>query len=164
MSRVTPRFGAAAVVAALAALAGCPSDPSLTCVQDVDFSTCPALYQPTWSAVYENTVVRSCSTGGVSCHAAAGAQGGLVLEGSDQAYLALTAGHRYLTPGDAACSELVERLYSPNPDLVMPRGARLSDPEACAIGKWVAAGAPGPVDLVDAGVDAPSSSASGATP
>ena len=54
----------------------------------------------------------------------------------------------------AACSEMVERIYSRNPSLLMPRGARLSDPEACAIGKWVAVGAPGPLDLIDAGTDA----------
>ena len=41
-----------------------------------------------------------------------------------------------------------------NPSLLMPRGARLTAPEACAVGRWVAVGAPGPDGLVDAGIDA----------
>ena len=130
------------------ALAGsapaCSDDAGLTCVEDVDFATCAPLYAPTWENVHANTIARTCSGGGRSCHAAAGAQGGLVLEGSDQAYQALTADQRYVTPGDAACSELVERLYTRNASLLMPRGARLSEPEACAIGQWVRLGAPGP--------------------
>ena len=136
-------------VAAL--LAACSDDATLTCVEDVDFATCQPLYAPTWANVYDNTIVRSCSTGGRACHAAAGAQGDLVLEGSDHAYAALTTNHAYVTPGEAACSPMIERIYSGNPSLLMPRGARLSDPEACAVARWVAAGAPGPID---AGVDA----------
>ena len=139
------------MLVAITVLAGCSDDAVLTCAMDVDFMTCQPLYAPTWDNVHANTIARSCATGGRACHAAAGAQGGLVLEGSERAYLALTTGDAYVTPGDAACSELVSRLYTPYAALVMPRGARLSDAEACAVGKWVAAGAPGPASLVDAG-------------
>lgn len=138
--------------------AGCSDDAQLACVE-VD-PACAPLYAPTWTNVYTNTIVRSCSTGGRSCHAAAGAQGGLALEGEALAHAALLAGG-YVRPGDASCSELVERLYTPSASLLMPRGARLSDPEACAVARWVAAGAPGPV-AVDAGVDAPRAATVGA--
>jgi len=148
MSRV------ALLIWAAASVAGCAGDAPLACVTDVDFTTCQPLYAPTFANVYANTIVRSCASGGRSCHAAAGAQGGLVLEGEARAYLALTGGNAYVTPGDAACSSLVERLYTTNPSLLMPRGARLTAPEACAVGRWVAAGAPGPDSLVDAGTDA----------
>ena len=131
--------------ALMTAMTACSDPPSLSCVDRVDFATCGALYAPTWDNVYTNTIVRGCSTGGGSCHAHLGRQGGLDLEGSDQAYRALVDGH-YVLAGNAACSPMVERLYTSDPTLVMPRGARLNDAEACAVGKWVAAGAPGPID------------------
>ena len=139
----------------VAVTAGCPTDPSLACVDDVDLAACRPLYPPTWADVYGNTIERTCASGGVACHAAAGARGGLVLEGSARAYAALTAPGRYLTPGAAACSPLIERLYTPEADLLMPRGARLSEAEACAVARWVEAGAPGPLDAgIDAAADA----------
>lgn len=146
----------AALVIALAACAPSCSDPTLSCVEGVDFASCAPLYAPTFENVYANTVERKCSTGGRACHSAAGAQGGLVLEGEERAYRSLTAAARYVTPGAAACSELVERLYADDPSLLMPRGARLADAEACAIGQWVERGAPPPASLVDAGLDAAS--------
>jgi hypothetical protein len=147
MSRV------ALVITLTACAPACSDDaPTLTCVDDVDFGSCAALYAPTFENVYANTITRGCATGGRSCHAAAGNQGGLTLEGEARAYEALSA--RYLTPGDAACSELVMRLYTDEPALLMPRGARLPDPEACAIGKWVHLGAAPPASLIDAGVGA----------
>lgn len=125
-----------------AGLAGCSDDGggTLECVTDVDFATCQPLYQPTWENVHANTITRSCSTGGLSCHARAGAQGNVVLGDAAQSYQALLDGG-YLLPGNAACSELVMRLYTDDRDLLMPRGARLPDAEACAIGQWVAQGA-----------------------
>jgi hypothetical protein len=138
------RMSRVALVITLTACAPACSDtaPTLTCVDDVDFAACAPLYAPTFENVYANTITRSCASGGASCHAAAGARGGLVLEGEARAYQALTAG--YLTPGDAACSDLVMRLYTDEPALLMPRGARLPEPEACAVGRWVQLGAPPP--------------------
>ena len=135
MSRV------ALVLTAALVLGGCPDDGEpLACVTDVDFATCQPLYAPTFTNVYRNTIVDSCASSR-ACHGSATGASGLFLDGEDQAYSALVDGH-YVVPGDAACSELVERLYTKNPSLLMPRGARLPDPEACAIGQWVAAGAP----------------------
>lgn len=147
MSRVL--LAPCAALALAIALAGCPGDPELTCVADVDFATCAPLYAPTWHNVYTNTIVDSCASSR-ACHGGTSASSGLTLVGEEAAYTRLRA---YVTPGDAACSELVERLYTSSDELLMPRGARLPDPERCAIGQWVAAGAPGPAGLVDAGVD-----------
>ena len=61
----------------VAVTAGCPTDPSLACVDDVDLAACRPLYPPTWADVYGNTIERTCASGGVACHAAAGARGGL---------------------------------------------------------------------------------------
>ncbi len=123
----------------------CSDDAALACVE-VD-PACQPLYEPTWANVYSNTIVRSCAAGGVACHAAAGAKGGLVLEGEAAAHAALTTSNAYVTPGDASCSELVTRLYTSNASLLMPRGARLPLAEACAVTQWVRAGAPGPVAI-----------------
>jgi hypothetical protein len=139
-------LGALAVLAS----AGCPGDPSLTCVEDVDFATCQPLYAPTWDTVYTNTIADTCATSR-ACHAATAASSRIVLEGSERAYTSLVAGG-YVVPGQPACSELIERLYTKSASLLMPRGTRLPAAEACAIGPWVAAGAPGPAALVDAGV------------
>ncbi len=160
MSRVAVTFGFGLGLAVVAA--GCSDPPTPACV-DVDL-TCQPLYAPTWDNVYANTIVRTCASGGGACHAAVGAQGGLVLEGDHAAYAALTGPRAYVVPGDASCSQMIERIYSPSAALLMPRGARLSDPEACAIARWVAAGAQGPADLVDAGTDAVPDAVTGAPP
>ncbi len=151
---LTPMRRLALALGIAAVTAGCPADPTLACVDDVDFSACQPLYAPTWANVYANTVARSCASGGGACHAVAGAQRGLILEGDHRAYASLTADQRYVIPGDTACSQVIERIYTPAASLLMPRGARLSAPEACAVARWVEAGAPGPVDLIDAGADA----------
>lgn len=132
---------------ALAVLGGCHDE--LVCVE-VDLS-CAPLYAPTWDNVVTNTLVPSCGTGNGVCHSPTGARGGLVLGDPATAYQHLLGGG-YVIPGDVACSELTERIFSSSSELRMPRGSRLPDAEACAIAQWVAAGAPGPAD---AGVDAP---------
>ena len=134
-----------AAVAALL-LTGCPDD-ELVCVQ-VDLS-CAPLYAPTWDNVLTNTLIPSCGTGNGVCHSTSGHRGGLILDDPATAHAHLA---RYVTPGDVACSELTQRIFSTSSALRMPRGSRLNAPEACAIAQWVAAGAPGPID---AGVDAP---------
>lgn len=126
---------ALAVVAA-GALTGC-GEPELTCVE-VDL-TCAPLYAPTWDNVVTNTIVPRCGADG--CHTRAAPRGGLVLDDPATAYAQLA---RYVTPGDVACSELTMRVFAGPSSLLMPRGARLSAPEACAVAQWVAAGAPGP--------------------
>ncbi|MBK9029982.1 MAG: hypothetical protein IPL61_01365 [Myxococcales bacterium] len=131
-----------AVALALAG-AACGDDPQLVCVT-VDL-TCAPLYAPTWANVYGTTVTPKCAASG--CHTTAAAKGGLVLDDPATAHAALTS---YVIPGDVGCSELVERIYATAEALRMPRGSQLSTAEACALARWVAAGAPGPTTTLEA--------------
>lgn len=123
------------------ALAGC--DGAGACVELP--AECTPQYEPTFDAIAANTLAPTCGAGGSSCHAAAGAQGGLVLDDADVAYAALLGADGSLarvTPGDAACSPLVERLHAADAAELMPPGEPLSDGELCAIQQWIDAGAP----------------------
>jgi len=126
------------VVAALAALPGCPDD-ELTCV-DVDL-TCQPLYPPTFDNVFANTFMPKCGTPGSTCHSAEGHRAGLILDDRDEAYRLLLMNDRVI-PGEPSCSILIERIHAASPRLQMPPGRRLSEPERCALLQWVAAGAP----------------------
>jgi hypothetical protein len=100
---------------------------------------CAPLYEPTWDAVYTNTVSSSCALAG--CHGGGSAGGELAL-GDDPAaaYAALL---EYVVPGDPACSAVVDHL-EPTGIGDMPVGAPLGENERCAIREWIAAGAEGP--------------------
>ena len=120
----------------LAACGGEPSTPNcLTLSAD-----CTPQYDPNFDAVFTNTLARSCGVGGGSCHAAAGARGGLVLDDADTAHAQLLANDR-VVPGDAACSVLIQRMDHAEPARAMPPGAKLSANEICAVRKWIEAGA-----------------------
>ncbi|MBK7076828.1 MAG: hypothetical protein IPH44_31510 [Myxococcales bacterium] len=136
---MVPRLMAAALAALGASGIGC-ADPALTCVT-VDL-TCAPLYAPTWANVSATTLGPKCAASG--CHTTAAAKGGLILDDPATAYERLINGG-YVVAGDVACSELTERIFTKESSLRMPRGAPLSDAEACAVAQWVAAGAPGPV-------------------
>ena len=107
---------------------------------------CEPTYPPTFQDFYEQRIVRTCGAAGsgVSCHGPEGRQGGLVLSDADGAYDALLGevdGRRRVIPGDPECSELVRRIESEDPEVMMPPGMRLSERERCAIRQWIAAGA-----------------------
>lgn len=101
---------------------------------------CSPLYDPVFNQVFSNTLARSCGVGAGSCHAAAGAKGGLVLDDADIAHAQLMLNDRVI-PGDAACSVLLKRLDHQTPSRVMPPGAKLSAAEICSVRKWIEAGA-----------------------
>lgn len=115
-------------------IGGCGGDACLELA-----AGCTPLYEPTWGAVYANTVSTSCAVGG--CHGGTSAGGGLGL-GDDgaSAYAALAA---YVVPGDPACSPLIDHL-EPAGLGDMPVGATLPDNERCAIRTWIEHGAEGP--------------------
>lgn len=98
-----------------------------------------------YEAMHANLLGGTCGGGatGASCHAAAGAKGGLVLQDIDAGYASLLGddGRPRVVPGDPECSELVKRIYSDDPALQMPPGQPLSDSERCSIVRWVADGA-----------------------
>ena len=132
---------AAALLAA--ALLTCSSGES--CVE-VSPATCTPLYAPAYSEVFARTLKPACGQGTTSCHAAAGAQGGLVFADADASYEMLTAtsprtGRPRITAGNAGCSLLVTRLESTRADVQMPPGAPLSAGERCAIERWIQDGA-----------------------
>lgn len=108
------------------------------CVADLDLSCTPLEADTSWSNVYEVVIQPSCAPAGVSCHASEGLAGGLDLGDESGAYEALGP---HLTPGDAACSDTVKRLYSDRSGFQMPPGSALSEPEACMIVLWIDAGA-----------------------
>lgn len=119
----------------------CGAEPS-TCVEALDLS-CKPLYAPTFDQVYAHTLAATCAQSGASCHAAAGAQGGLVLDDPDVAYARLTEGgaDALVLPGDAACSPLVARIEATDAARVMPPGSPLAAAERCAVEQWIQDGA-----------------------
>ncbi len=127
-------------------LAGCPSDTAPPACIAVDTSCAPG-YVPTFTNVYNNTIVPKCSMTS-SCHSTGGHQGGLSLaDGEDAARVALLANssidpsRKRVVPGDAACSLLIVRTDSPGTDYQMPKGDPLSEQENCALIQWVQNGA-----------------------
>ncbi|HEU0031293.1 MAG TPA: c-type cytochrome domain-containing protein [Kofleriaceae bacterium] len=133
------------VIAALAALAGCPGGNDPPACVDVDL-TCQPLYVPTFDNVYNNTLVDGCGSQRSACHSAAGHKGGMSFEDPTTAYNALRAGR--IEPGNAACSEMIVRVTSTGTDYQMPPGSPLSAAEQCALIQWVQSGAPGPASAV----------------
>src|SRR5262245_49672111 len=68
---------------------GCSGgEPSLPCVANLDLG-CAPLYAPTYDQIFTRTLHPTCAQAGGSCHAAAGAQGGLVFEDENAAYALL---------------------------------------------------------------------------
>lgn len=135
-------------LAALAALAACSSSsndsPSGAACVAVPSADCkPLVDPPTFDAIYTQILRPSCASGGVSCHGAAAASS-LSFSSADEAHAMLVgreADGARVVPGDAACSPLMKRIMSDDPAVRMPRGSKLSDPETCAITKWIAGGA-----------------------
>lgn len=125
-------------------LAACSSkDSELTCVTNLDLS-CAPLYAPTFDNVFTRTMKPTCAQPGGACHAAAGAQNGLVLENEGAAYALLlgkTDGRARVLPGNAACSLVTEHLESTDASQVMPPGGQLQQAERCAIEQWIQNGA-----------------------
>ena len=117
--------------------------PPPTCVQDLNFS-CSVLHDPPiYSTIFDKTIQPNCSIG-ASCHSTDAAMGGLVLANADDSYnalLGLKGGAKRVVPRDAACSPLMVRLESHDPNFQMPRGGRLSDAALCDFVKWIQAGA-----------------------
>jgi hypothetical protein len=128
---------------ALFLVGACPAedDPEgpPACVE-VDLA-CQPLYVPTFANVYANTLADGCGSQRVSCHSAAGQQGGMSFEDVPVAHAALLAGR--VEPGDAACSEMIVRTASPGASYQMPPppGSALAVAERCALIHWVQDGA-----------------------
>jgi hypothetical protein len=115
-------------------------EPAPACV-DIPGS-CAPLYEPTFENVYNQTLSKKCSVANAACHSSSAAKGGLVLEGIDEAYDGLVNGvSPRVLPNDPGCSTMAIRVESDDPGYVMPIGAKMSDPERCAILRWIQDGA-----------------------
>jgi hypothetical protein len=55
--------------------------------------------------------------------------------------LGLKGGTKRVVPRNAACSPLMVRLESSDPNFQMPRGSRLTDAQLCDFVQWIQAGA-----------------------
>jgi hypothetical protein len=130
-------------VAALlaASIAGCPSNEPPPMCTTVDVACAPA-YVPTFENVFDNTIKLGCGSARASCHASGG-ESGMSLENAATAYQSLLDGR--VTANDPGCSELVVRTSSTGKDYTMPPGSALEPAERCALIRWVATGAPGPL-------------------
>lgn len=128
---------------------GCDGDDDgnpheLACVE-LPAPDCAPLYEPVWDRVWADSLQPSCTASGASCHSnpnATGARvGGLLLSDADTAYSSLMEGG-HLDGDDAACTNFLVRLLSPDPVVRMPPGTSLDEMEICSITQWVEAGAP----------------------
>jgi hypothetical protein len=119
--------------------------PMLRCVDPLPLD-CEPTFPPTFDELYTRKIATTCGAAstGASCHAEAGAQGGLALADADGAYAALLGeldGRARVVPERPECSPLMQRLDSDDLDFVMPVGSPLSEGERCAFRQWIANGA-----------------------
>ncbi len=81
------------------------------------------------------------------CHGPDDKKGGLRLTGIEPASIALKSGERAIVPGDVSASHLIERIYSDDPDEVMPppdKAEPLTSAEKALLRQWIAEGADWP--------------------
>jgi cytochrome c len=114
------------------------------CVENLNMN-CKVLHDPPlYSKIYPEIIQPQCTVGS-SCHSTDAAMGGLVLANADDTYdtlLGLKGGTKRVLPRDPACSPLMVRLESRDPNFVMPKGSRLSDAALCDFIQWIKEGAP----------------------
>ncbi len=109
-------------------------------------ATCAATYDPPlYQTIYDNILHPTCATGTGTCHTSDAAMGGLVFENADTAYgllLGTNGGKVRVIPGNPACSLLIERLASSDPNFHMPPGPNsIPAGDECTIVRWIQAGA-----------------------
>jgi hypothetical protein len=113
--------------------------PAPVCIDSGVDPACAPPYEPTWDALFANTLQPSCAKSGVSCHASTGRQGGINFDDREAAYAALL--RRDVRAGEPECSPMVHRLVSTDGKFRMPPGANIDPAAQCAVVRWIAAGA-----------------------
>ena len=99
---------------------------------------------PTYNADIRPILSENC----FACHGpdSASREAGLRLDVAEQAVAELDSGLRAIVPGDASASELLARVTSDDPDVVMPppeaKLGRLASADVDKLAAWIAAGAP----------------------
>jgi hypothetical protein len=144
------RNGVSSVVLLVCAMSGtgCGGDddnapPPPPCVENLNTNCAPQHDPPIYASIYAKIIQPQC-TAGSSCHSAAAAMGGLVLDNADDTYdalLGLRGGTKRVLPRDPACSPLMLRLTSRDSNYVMPKGSRLLEAEICDFVLWIKEGA-----------------------
>jgi hypothetical protein len=118
--------------------------PPPQCVEKLDVDCSVLLYSPpTFTKIYHELIQKDCTLG-TSCHSSDAAMGGLVLSNADDTYdalLGVKGGVKRVIPRDPACSPLMVRLESRDPNYVMPQGMRYSEPALCDFIQWIKDGA-----------------------
>jgi len=131
----------------LVALAGCGGKHTDTpaCVTDLPKGCMPLYDPPTFTTIYDKILHPTCAEGVATCHTTDGAKGGLIFENVDDAYALLlgqNGGRARVLPNDPACSLLVIKTWSTDPNFRMPPGnVALPLPEFCDLQLWIAQGA-----------------------
>jgi hypothetical protein len=117
-------------------LVSCAPAPAPACAEAVipDCSGTPVLD----FATLESTVLRPSCVVMTACHSTLEHEGDLILDDPSIAYDQFS---RFVTPGDAHCSVVGERLTTTNVTRRMPPAGGLSDERRCAILAWIEAGA-----------------------
>lgn len=112
--------------------------------------TLPANCEPSlptdYDSIYKSILNQRCGSVGTStsCHTRNAVKGGLSLADPQTAYDALLggSGNVRVKPGDAACSPLMQRLESKDPEFRMPyQEPPLNEGLRCAIQTWIEDGA-----------------------
>lgn len=133
----------ACIIVSLAACSGGSSGPdaSTNLCSNVDPSCTPSV-TPTFDAIYDAILAPKCATAG--CHDAMASRTSLLLHDRQLAYDLLlddSSGPAVVTPDNADCTPMMQRLESPSFGYQMPPGDPLPAGEICAIYQWIENGA-----------------------
>lgn len=105
----------------------------------------PLYDPPAYSTIYDKILHPTCAEGIATCHTADGAKGGLIFENADDSYALLLGqkgGRARVIPNNPACSLIVIKTASTDPNFRMPPGnIALPAAEFCDIQLWIAQGA-----------------------
>ncbi len=123
-------------LALFAFLLACAPAPAPTCA-DAVLPDCSGTTAPDFETLERTVLAPSCVVM-AACHSSFEHQGDLILEDPATAYDQLS---RFVTPGDAQCSVVAERITTTSLTRRMPPAGGLSDANRCAILTWIEAGA-----------------------
>jgi hypothetical protein len=135
--------GAAALWLATAGSA-CGGEETSECLPE-PLAACTPEINTDFASIHRALFAQRCGTTGGACHGSEGRKGNLVLADADTAYdalLGMDGTPARVSPGDPACSLLLQRLESDDPAKRMPLGEnKLSEGLRCAVRTWIEAGA-----------------------
>lgn len=132
--------GAALLGGVLVVLTGCPAKTDAARCTTPPPESCAPLYTPTFHELFTRTLAPTCGLPGSSCHGSDGRQHGLAFVDEQEAYDLLTS-KGLVHAGDPACSEMMFRVMSSDPNENMPPGKALDPGAKCVIRQWIANGA-----------------------